>query len=150
MAKNLLGSYLVRLRPRSNYLQVSRSRTVLVTDRGGLVCGKPREGLFVHQCRVLSRWEYRINDIVPMPVALSSVQQHNWLGYYIAQAPGVDPGPRDEGSGEMVAMTEETLEMKISRFIGEGLHEDIDLINYSLQTISFDFEVFFDADFATP
>ena len=47
-------------------------------------------------------------------------------------------------------MTEETLELKISRFIGEGLHEDINLFNYSLQTISFVFEVFFDADFASP
>src|SRR5215471_2830679 len=150
MANNQLGSYLVRLRPRSNYLQVSRSRSVLVTNREGLVCGQPREGLFVHQARLLSRWEYRINDISPLPVALSSVQQHSWLGYYITHAPGVDPGPPDEGSGEMVSMTEETLEMKISRFMGEGLHEDVDLVNYSLQNVSFDFEVLFDADFATP
>lgn len=150
MANNQLGSYLVRLRPRSNYLQVSRSRSVLVTDRKGLVCGKPREGLFVHQARLLSRWEYRINGIAPLAVAVANVQQHSWLGYYIVEAPGVDPGPPDEGSGEMVSMTEETLEMKISRFIGEGLHEDINLVNYSLQTISFDFEVLFDADFASP
>src|SRR5215471_12558043 len=150
MASNQLGSYLVRLRPRGDHLQVSRGRTVLVTDRHGLVSGHPREGLFVHQARLLSRWEYRINGVSPMAVAVSSVQQHSWLGYYIAQAPGVSPGPPDEGSGEMVSMTEETLELRVSRFVGEGLHEDIDLVNYTLQTIAFDLEVLFDADFASP
>src|SRR5215471_1430995 len=150
MAINQLGSYLVRLRPRAKFLQVSRSRTVLVTNRDGTVSGHPSEGLFVHQARLLSRWEYRINDVSPLPVALSCVQQHSWLGYYIAQAPGVDAGPPDKGSGEMEAMSEQTLELRISRFVGEGLYEDVDLVNYTLQDISFDFEVLFDADFASP
>src|SRR5262249_45169746 len=41
-------------------------------------------------------------------------------------------------------------EMKVSRFVGEGLHEDIDLTNYTLQAIELDLEVLFDADFASP
>jgi glycogen debranching enzyme len=150
MAKNQLGSYLVRLRPRPVHLQVSRGRTVLVANREGLIQGGVGEGLFVHQTRLLSRWEYRIDKIQPLAVAVSSVQQHSWLGYYIAAAPGVDPGPPDLGSGEMEALSEETLELKISRFVGEGLHEDIDLTNYSLEPIEFDLEIFFDADFASP
>src|SRR5215510_9141432 len=150
MANNQLGSYLARLRPRAGNLQVSRSRTVLVTDRDGLVRGQPSQGLFVHQARLLSRWEYSINGTSPRSVALSSVQQHSWLGYYILQAPGVDPGPPDQGSGGMLAMSEETLEMKVSRFVGEGLHEDIDLTNYTLQAIELDLEVLFDADFISP
>src|SRR5262245_18481225 len=147
MAKNQLGSYLVRLRPRPVQLQVSRGRTVLVTDREGLIQGGVGEGLFVTQTRVLSRWEYRLDKIQPLAVSVSSVQQHSWLGYYIAAAPGVDPGPPDMGSGEMDAMSEETFELKISRFVVEGLHEDIDLTNYSLQPIEFDLQIFFDADF---
>lgn len=150
MAFNQLGSYLVRLRPRPDNLQVSRSRTVLVTDRQGLVRGPGADGLFVHQARLLSRWEYRVNGNPPRAVALSSVQQHSWLGYYIIRAPDVDAGPPDHGSGEMVAMSEETLEIRVSRFLGEGLHEDIDLVNYTLQSIEFDFELLFDADFASP
>src|SRR5215469_18418625 len=150
MANNQLGSYLVRLRPRAGNLQVSRGRTVLVTDRNGFVCGHGREGLFVHQARLLSRWEYHINGTSPVAVALSSVQHHSWLGYYILQAPGVDAGPPDEGSGGMVAMSEQTLEMKVSRFVGEGLHEDIDLTNNTLQPITLDLEVLFDADFTSP
>src|SRR5215468_297808 len=150
MANNQLGSYLVRLRPRAGNLQVSRGRTVLVTDRNGFVCGHGGEALFVHQARLLSRWEYHINGTSPVAVALSSVQKHSWLGYYILQAPGVDAGPPDEGSGGMVAMSEQTLEMKVSRFVGEGLHEDIDLTNYTLQPITLDLEVLFDADFVSP
>src|SRR5215813_8313054 len=120
MGKNQLGSYLVRLRPRPEHLQVSRGRTVLVTDREGMIQGTADEGLFVHHTRLLSRWEYRINGVKPVCVAASNVQQHSWLAYYIAAAPGVDPGPPDTGSGEMEAMSERTLELRISRFVGEG------------------------------
>lgn len=148
MINNHMGSYLARLRPRSDHLQVSRGRSVLVTNRNGIVCGDVDDGLFVHRTRLLSRWEYRVNGVTPSPVALSSVQQHSWLGYYITQAPGVGAGPSGQESGSMAAMSEKTLELRISRFIGEGLHEDIDLVNYTQETISFDFELLFDADFA--
>ncbi len=150
MTDNHIGSYMVRLRPRSEHLQVSRGRSVLVTDREGLVRPKSREGLFVHQTRMLSHWEYRINGEQPRAVALSNVQQHSWMGYYIIAAPGVDPGPPDYGSGGMISMSEETLEIRVSRFLGEGMHEDLDLTNYTLQPIQFDLDVIFDADFAAP
>lgn len=142
------GSYLVKLRPRSDFLQLSQGRTVMVMARNGLVHPGSREGLFVHQTRLISCWEYRINGVVPLPVALSNVEQHNWLGYYIVNAPGVPTGPNDEGSGDMEASSEETLELKVARFAGEGIHEDIDLTNYTLQPVEFDLEITLGSDFA--
>src|SRR5690606_20454905 len=50
----------------------------------------------------------------PTPVALSNVQQNSWLGYYILGTDTVD-----------------TLELRVSRTLVEGLHEDLDLTNYS-------------------
>lgn len=145
---NQLGSYLVRLRPRPDYLQLSQSRTVMVMARDGFVHRDTREGLFVHQTRLLSLWEYRINGALPFPIALSNVEQHNWLGYYVVNAPGVPAGPTDEGSGVMEDVSEKTLELRISRAAGEGLHEDVDLTNYTLQSVQFDLQLAFDADFA--
>jgi glycogen debranching enzyme len=144
---NNLGSYLVKLRPRTEHLQVSQGRTVLVTGRDGFVDPEHRDGLFIHQTRVISRYKWRVNNTDLLPVALSNVEQHNWLGYYIISAPGVKPGPPDEGSGEMEDYSEQTLEVLISRFVGEGVHEDLDLKNHTAERIHFELELEFDADF---
>jgi glycogen debranching enzyme len=143
---NILGSYLVSLRPRTSHLQVSQGRTVLVTGQNGFVNAQQTEGLYVYQTRLLSRYEWRVNGELLHPVALSNVEQHNWLGYYIVAAPGVK-GFTDEGSGEMENASEETLEILISRFAGEGIHEDLDLVNFTMETVKFDLELSFDADF---
>jgi glycogen debranching enzyme len=145
---NTAGSYLVKLRPRSEHLQVSQGRTVLVMGRDGFVDPERHDGLFVHQTRLLSRYIWKVNDEDLLPVALSNVEQHNWLGYYIITAPGVKPGPPDEGSGEMEDRSEQTLEVLISRFAGEGVHEDLDLTNYTLEPVEFELHLDFDADFA--
>jgi len=83
-----------------------------------------------------------------MPVALSNVEQHSGLGYYIALPPGVETGEPDQGSGQMKAVSQQSLELRISRYAGEGVHEDIDLTNFTRQTTSFQFELEVDADFA--
>lgn len=142
------GSYLVKLRPRSAHLQVSQGRTVLVTGRDGFIDADHHDGLFIHQTRVLSRYQWKVNNQELLPVALSSIEQHTWLGYYIITAPGVKPGPPDEGSGEMEDYSEQTLEVLISRFVGEGVHEDLDLTNYTLEPVHFELQLDFDADFA--
>jgi hypothetical protein len=92
---------LIRLRPRSETIYVSQSRTVLATERDGLVAGG-EHGLFVHETRLLSRYRYLIDGRPPHPVALSNVQQHTWLGYYITAAPG-EGAEEDRGSGAIGA-----------------------------------------------
>ncbi len=127
---------------------MSQGRSVLVTGQDGFVSAEREDGLFVHQTRLLSNYRWKVNGEELLPVALSNIEQHNWLGYYIITAPGVKPGPPDQGSGEMEGKSEETLEVLVSRFAGEGLHEDLDLTNYTLEPIEFDLELEFDADFA--
>ena len=70
MANNQLGSYLVRLRPRAGNLQVSRGRTVLVTDRNGFVCGQGGEGLFVHQALAMIQAMVGIYPYAPLDLLL--------------------------------------------------------------------------------
>jgi glycogen debranching enzyme len=139
---------LVRLRPRDDTLHVSQNRTVFATERDGQIINGADHGLFVHETRVLSRYCYLINGEPPFPVALSNVESHSWLGYYIGLPPGIAVGPPDEGSGQMQQETEQTLELRVARFVGDGVHEDIDLTNYSDQPTAFQFAIDLDADFA--
>src|ERR1051325_11628865 len=140
--------YLVRLRPRDETRYVSQGRTVLATGRDGFVAGGAEHGLFAYQTRLLSRYRCLIDGEAPRPAALSNVEQHSWLGYYLALAPGIDPGPPDQGSGLMRAETEQSLELRVSRYVGAGVHEDLDLTNFTRYPIRFEFELEVDADFA--
>ncbi|MDQ3802781.1 MAG: amylo-alpha-1,6-glucosidase [Acidobacteriota bacterium] len=139
--------YLVRLRPRDDTLYVSQSRTVLATDRDGFIRGGADHGLLVHQTRLLSLYRYLINGNPPRPVALSNVEQHTWLGYYVALPPGVRE-EHDPGSGQMEVISQQTLELRLSRYVGDGLHEDVDLTNFTQQRTAFTLTLELDADFA--
>lgn len=139
--------YLVRLRPRDNTLYSSQGRTVLATGRDGFVRGGADHGLMVHQTRLLSLHRYLIDGDEPSPVALSNVEQHTWLGYYIALPPGVVE-ERDYGSGQMEAVSQQTIELRLSRYVGDGLHEDVDLTNFTQQRTAFTLTLEADADFA--
>lgn len=139
---------LVRLRPRADTLHLSQGRTVLATGRDGFLAGHAEQGLFVAETRMLSHYRWLINGEPPTPVALSNIEQHSWLGYYITLPPGVDPGEEDEGSGMMETKSEKTLELRLSRTASCGVHEDLDLTNFSQITTSFQLELEVDADFA--
>src|SRR6266478_4028529 len=90
---------LIRLRPRDNTIYVSQNRTVVATERDGFIVDDPQHGLFVYETRLLSRYRYLINGQSPLPVALSNVEQHSWLGYYISVPPGRPSEEADQGSG---------------------------------------------------
>lgn len=140
---------LIRLQPHNDSWFIGQGRTVLRTARDGFVPPDSPYGLFAYETRLLSRYEIRIDGKELIPTASSNVSQHSWMGYYILLPPGADPGPPDQGSGEVPPYAEKTLEVKVSRFVGEGLHEDIDLVNYSLHPTSFDMNFCFDSDFAS-
>ncbi len=139
---------LVRLQPHADSCFVGQGRTVLRADRNGFILKDSKCGLFVYETRLLSQYQLRIDEVDPIPVALSNVTQHSWLGYYVLLPPGFDPGPPDEGSGDVQPFSENTLEVRISRFAADGIHEDIDLTNYSLKKTSFKLHLYLDADFA--
>jgi glycogen debranching enzyme len=126
---------------------VSQGRTVFVAGADGFV-ERGETGLFAHETRLLSRYRYLINRRLPQPNALSNVEQHSWLGYYIILPPGFTAGPPDEGSGQVQQVSQQTLELRLSRYVGEGVHEDVDLTNFTQQPTAFRLELDVDADFA--
>jgi glycogen debranching enzyme len=139
---------LARLRPRFDTQYVSQGRTVLATGLDGCIQSDSPHGLFVHETRLVSRYRYLIDGDPPLPVVLSNAQQHTWLGYYIHLPPGHPRKPQDTGSGQVSAASQHTLELRVSRFVGEGVHEDVDLTNFSQHPTRFRLSVEIDADFA--
>lgn len=138
----------VRIRPRPDLLYVGQGRASLATDPDGFFDAGADRGLFVHETRVLSRCRYTVDDRPPRPVALANTAAHAWLGYYVTHPPGVDPGPPDEGSGHLQPVSEKTLELRLSRYVGGGMHEDLDLTNFSPEPTRFVLRLDYDADFA--
>ncbi len=139
---------LIRLLPRHNTLYTSQNRTVLATGLDGFISPEPERGLFVYETRMLSRYRYFIDHAQPEMVAHSNIRQHSWMGYYILTPPGFRFPDQDRGSGMVRQSSEFTLELRLSRFISDGMHEDIDLTNFTQQETSFDLEIEVDADFA--
>ncbi len=129
------GREMARIRPREDEQYVSQSRSVLVTGKDGF-CHGGKDGLRIYQTRTISRYRYLIDDEEPKPVTLSAVRESDWLGYYIFAPPGKNAKP-----------TKQTVELRLSRFIGHGFHEEIDLTNYTREPVTFTLRLEADADF---
>jgi len=139
---------LIRLHPRNDTRYLSQGRTVLATEPDGFITDGAERGLFVYQTRLLSRYRYLIDGQPPQPNACSNVEQHSWLGYSIMLPPGINTGQKDQGSGQVPPASEHTLELRLSRYIGGGVHEDVDLTNFTQQPTAFRLELEVAADFA--
>jgi glycogen debranching enzyme len=133
----------MRLRPRDDALRVSQGRTVLITARDGFIDADTDNGLFVHKTRMLSHYSYQINGEEPELVAESNLEQHSALFYYV-----ISPPTPHRKSWNAKGGTEEVVELRLSRIVGEGLHEDVDLTNYTQKLLDFQLELEVDADFA--
>lgn len=139
---------LIQLRPRQNTLYVSQGRVVFATQRDGMLEPEPEHGLLVYKTRMLSRYHYLIDGKPLHAVVSSNVQQHSWMGYYIVVAPSVDTEPIDASSSHLNAATQHTLELILRRFVGPGIHEDVDLTNYTQKPTAFTLQLEIDGDFA--
>jgi glycogen debranching enzyme len=139
---------LVQLRPRHDVIYVSQNRTVLATGLNGFVEDRAERGLFFHQTRLLSRYRYLIERKPPLPLALSNVEQHSWLGYYLA----LSPNAGDQGDWETLGpggkLAQQPIELRVARFIGDGMHEDLAITNFTQERVKFALTLEIDADFA--
>ena len=139
---------LVVLSPSARTLHVSQGRTVLATGFDGFIDEGTEQGLLWNETRLLSRWRWRIDGEDPEPIALSNLEQHSWLGYYALYPPGQERRESDSGSGMVPLTAERALELRLTRYVGAGVHEDVDLVNFSPEPTEFHLELEVDADFA--
>jgi glycogen debranching enzyme len=136
---------LIELQPRSNTEYISQNRTVLTTDREGWITGDSDQGLWICQARTLSRYRWTVNGKPPQLSAFSSVNQNSSAGYYIAppqnwkQTETKDSNP-----------AQQSIELRIVRGVGDGLHEDVWLTNHTQIKTVVDLTLEVDSDFASP
>jgi hypothetical protein len=97
-----------------------------VTSPAGLVADDPHHGLFVYQTRLLGKYRWLMNDKEPQFSCGSNIEQHSWMGYYIQT-----PKNWKETPAKKANPLQETVEFRVKRFVGEGMHEDIQLTNYT-------------------
>lgn len=134
---------LIQIRPRHGEVTISRGRTVLATSREGTIDPKqPRQGLWIYETRVLSKYRWLMDGHQPALSASSPVQQHTWLGYYFA-------APRNckQTDTHDCDPLQQTVELRVSRAVGEGLHEDVEVTNHTQITTSLRLTLEIDASF---
>lgn len=136
----------VRLRIRAQSALTSRGDTVLSTRLDGSIDGEAEQGLFVHQTRLLSRHRITLGGGRPLLATGSNSRQDRWDGYLIVPPPAGDGG---EASLPQSA-SQETLELALTRVVGEGMHEDLDVHNYTRKPIETTLVLELDGDFADP
>ena len=139
------GPSRIRLRPRHKVIDVSRGRTMLGMNQDGAVeADDAGQGLFVYQTRVLSEYRWTLEGKQLDLSAQSAVEQHSWLAYFYAAPPNC----KDTPTGECNPL-QQTIEIKISRVVGEGMHEDIEVTNHTQIATVVTLALEADADFAS-
>lgn len=136
---------LIRIRPRPDTFQLSRGRTVFISGHDGEADEKQAlQGLYVYDARVLSRYCWRMNGKQPEFSCGSNVDQANWLGYYV-QAP---ENCKDTPTGECDPL-QQTIELRLARSVGEGMHEDVHLTNHTQIATTVNLELLFQLPFVS-
>jgi len=117
----------------------------MATSPDGFVFKHKEHGLWVYQSRMLSRYRWLVNGKPPVMSANSNLHQQSWLGYYVASPANV----KDTGLDE-TDPAQQTIELRLSRQVGPGLHEDVDVTNFSRFSTTIRLELEVESDFADP
>lgn len=137
---------LIQIRVRHDTAYASHGTTVLATRDDGFIDDGVDHGLFVDETRLVSRYRCLFDGLPPLPVALSNVAQDSWLGYYLVVVPGQPVEPASLIAPASAA--QDAIELRISRVVGDGVHEDLDLANFTRRTAKFRLSIEVDGDFA--
>jgi len=106
---------------------------IISNENGDIVPGK-EDGLYDQNTRFLSRYEMFINNVKPM--ALTGRQVNYYSSVHYLTNPEIDNMPPN------------LISIARKRFVGNGLHEDLDITSYSLDPVYFQLRLEFDTDFA--
>lgn len=136
---------LILLRPRAETVQISRGRTSLVTQLDGTVDpGQPIQGLYAYNTRLLGNYRWRMNGKIPDLSCSSNVDQSSWLAYFIETPENCRETPTQE-----CEPLEETIELRLRRSVGEGMHEDVHLTNHTQITTTVNLQLEFEHQFVS-
>jgi glycogen debranching enzyme len=119
-------------------LTINQGRTFMVTDLNGEIQANSEAGVFAGDTRFLSHWAIYANGESWQRLTSCPTSYYGERVYLTNKAFPTEDGVVPEG----------TLELTIGRSVGEGIHEDLDITNFSLAPARFILEVALRSDFA--
>lgn len=120
------------------FIHISQGRTFMVTNQTGEIESHTDQGVYANDTRFISVYRIYINR-QPLHVVNSSQ-----LSFYAARYHLTNPAVLIQG-GEI---SENTLRCTITRTVSGGIHEDIDIANYTGHKVHFLLEIGMRSDFA--
>ncbi len=119
-------------------LSINQGATFMVTDLGGEIQADTEQGVFADDTRFVSYYAISANG-VPWQRLNSAATAYFAARVYLTNAV-VATEDGDVPAG--------TLSLIISRTVGDGIHEDLDIVNHGLVPVRFNLEVALRSDFA--
>ena len=119
-------------------ITINQGNMFMVTFDNGEINSDSELGFFAQDTRFVSRYQIRIEGI-PWSLATSSAVSYYGARYYLVS-------PQVETTLGTIRARE--LALTIERAVGDGVHEDFDIANYSNREVSFQFELSLESDFA--
>lgn len=139
------NSDLILVRPRTANTQISRGRTAFITEHNGEAHPEHAiEGLYIYNTRVLSRYQWRMNGKKPEFSCGTPMDQFSWMGYFVQAPENCKETPPHECSP-----LRQTLELRLTRSVGEGMHEDVHLTNHTQIETDVELELEFEHAFVS-
>ncbi|HEX4709602.1 glycogen debranching N-terminal domain-containing protein [Phenylobacterium sp.] len=119
-------------------LAINQGHSFLLTDEDGQIAARTDKGLYDLDTRLISSWRIYANG-VPWRL-LNSAN----IAYYASRVFLLNQEIPSEGGGIPAG----SLALTLSRTIGRGLHEDLDLVNHGADPVQFNLEIAIRSDFA--
>ncbi|MFC7481067.1 glycogen debranching N-terminal domain-containing protein [Luedemannella flava] len=121
---------------RADLVNILVGSTFVVSDtRGDIRPGTDEAtGLFYRDMRHLSRWEIRLNGRELDSLSATTIEYDEAVFYLIEPTGTVYRNP--------------TVSLLRRRFVGDGMHEQLELTNHGIEQIHLELSILFAADFA--
>jgi glycogen debranching enzyme len=119
-------------------LTINQGSTFMVTDLNGEISARSEQGIFAGDTRFVSHYALSANGEPWTRLTASAVSYYAARVYLTNRRFPTEDGEVPAG----------VLGLTLGRAVGEGIHEDIDLTNYSLNPVRFNLEIALTADFA--
>ena len=119
-------------------ITISQGRTFMVTDRRGYINTDSDQGVYADDTRFISFYHIFINR-VPLDVINS-----NQLTFFASRIHLTNPEIKTEGG----IIKAHDLGVTLNRSASEGIHEEFEIINYSMHKVNFVLEIALRSDFA--
>ena len=119
-------------------ITINQGNTFMVTDQRGEIDPEGEQGIFAGDTRFVSFYQLYINGVRWQLLSSSPVS------YYAARLYFTNP-PVNTEDGDI---PRRVLGLRVTRTVGDGIHEDLDITNYAMHPVRFVLETGLRSDFA--